>query len=352
MKKIQTRILIAVSLFVTVMLSASLTETADAETVSDEILNVSLKINEEQKTLPLKISGPEPIFIKVGQDEANSFVEMSVYLATEKGSELAVSSDLVDFFVTADGAAFRSDKKGVKTFVAEDDRVQIFAYGQTPAKALATVLKISGGTDLLNILARTDSQATLEPDSSTQVKTSTSANSVISDPLTSPVLNKLQSVIGNSTLPNKDHYLLVSQDIEATFKEGKEDEAVSRALSTIDEIQNQETNYAQNKRECERSRLKILETEDLLSKTDLPKQVLDGATNELNHAKDYQKSFLCTEALASAEKAAKSVQLDPLTWLMTVYPWLIPAVVVVGLGFVALVAVQKYRTATLVGGLR
>jgi len=325
----------------------------NAESNSDEILSASLKINEDQKTLPLKIAGPQPIFIKVGRDETNSFVEMSVYLATEKGKEISVSSDLVDFFVTADGAAFRSDKKGVKTFVAEDDRVQIFAYGQTPAKALATVLKITArSTDLLNILARIDSQATLEPDSSTQVKTSTSTNSAISDPLTSPVLNKLQSVIGNSTIPNKDHYLLVSQDIELAFKNGKEDEAVSRALSIIDEIQKQEKVYEQNKRECELSRLKILETETLLTKTELPKQVLDDATNELDHAKEYQKSFLCQEALTSAEKSAKSVQLDPLTWVTTMYPWLIPAIIVVGLGFVGLVLVQRYRTATLVGGLR
>lgn len=324
---------------------------ASAESNGGEILSASLKINEEQKTLPLKIAGPEPIFIKVSQDEANSFVEMSVYLATEKGKEISVSSDLVDFFVTADGATFHNEKKGIKTFTAEDGRVQIFAYGQMPVKALATVLKVSVDTDLLNILARADNQATSEIVSSTS-KTSQTAKNAIHDPLTSPVLNKLRSVIGNSTLPNKDHYLLVSQDIESTFKGGNEDGAVSRALSTIDEIQNQENIYSQNKRECEKSRLAILETEDLLSKSDLPKQVLDGVTNELNHANDYQKSFLCQEALRSAEKAAKSVQLDPFTWVTTMYPWLIPAVVIVGLGFVALVVVQRYRTATLVGGLR
>jgi hypothetical protein len=332
--------------------SSVITTAVNAESNSDEILSASLKINEEPQNLPLKISGPEPIFIKVGPDKANSFVEMSVYLATEKGKEISVSSDLTDFFVTADGAAFRTEKKGIIAFAAEDDRVQIFAYGQMPTKALTTVLKVGGDSDLLNILARSDGQMTLESDSPTPVKASQSAKSVTHDPLTSPVLSKLRSVISNSTLPNKDHYLLVSQDVESTFREGKEDEAISRALSTIDEIQDQEKTYTQNKRECERSRLKILEAEDLLSKTDLPKQVLDGATNELNHAKDYQKSFLCQEALTSAEKAAKSVQLDPFTWITTMYPWLMPAIIVVGLGFVGLVLVQRYRAATLVGGLR
>lgn len=323
---------------------------AHSET-SDEILNVSIKVNDQTKNLPLKITDAEPLFVKVEQNEVNSFVEISVYLATEAKKKFAVSSDLKDFFVTAEGAKTIIEGKDRVTFESQDSRVQIFAYGQVPKKSLFTVVRVVGETDLLNVLARSTSEPIDDTDV-TQLEAKQSTNLKISNPLGNPVLKKLDQVITNSTLPNTDHYRLVQQDLEKMIREGKQEQVVSQALLIIDEIHEKESFFAQNKRECERSRLSIIQVEDLLSKSDIPKELLDDAMKELNHAKSYQQSFLCDEALASAEKATESVQLDPLTSTNMKYPWLLPAVIVIVLGSVALVAVQKYRTATLVGGLR
>lgn len=325
----------------------SLADVAGMEATSAGILNVSIKINDHTKDLPLRL-GPEPIFVQIENNDVNSFVETSVYLETQANTKLTISSDMKNFIATIDGAKKIEGKNGV-TFVAQKERLQLYAYGNIPDKNLLTILRITGDSDLLNILARQSIQAA-ESASSTQV--SQSAKDIPRHPLTNPVLNKLNGVINNSTLPNKDHYMLVAQDIEKIFKDGKEDQAISRALSLIDEIQNQEKIYSNNKRDCELSRLKILEAEDQLTKADLPKEIMNDALNELTHAKEYQKAALCQEALRSAHKAAQSAELDPFTWITTVYPWLIPAIILVGLGFVGLIAVQRYRAATLIGGLR
>lgn len=328
---------------VAVTISLLIQGSAQGESATDEILNIAVKLNDQPKSLPLKITGAEPLFVKVEQNDANGFVEISVYLATSVNKQFTVTSDLNDFIASSDGAKTLIQGKDRAVFAAQSDRVQVFVYGQVPKKTLFNILKVVGEqSDLLNVLGR--STPVSESNDAVQGSQVQSKQARATNPLDNPVLKKLNAVISNSTLPNKDHYVLVMHDVEKTFKEGSQEQAISQALAAIDEIMEKENLFSQNKRECERSRLMILQVEDLISKTDAPQKATDDAKRELNHAKAYQDSFLCDEAFVSAKKAEEAIQLDPLEFIGMEYPWLLPGGVIVAICFAAFVIVQKYRS--------
>lgn len=304
-----------------------------AEFENTEVLRVSVKINDDLKDMPVRVDGPEPIFITLDKKDTGSFVDMSVYLAGETGKQFTVTSDLNDFNVIVDGGKIVGKQKDKVTFLSQDSRIQIYVYGAIPQKTVMNILKVAGTSDLVNVLGKTTVTATTED------------NAVVSNSASYPLLDKLDKIISDSNLPEgeKSSLLLKKENLVKMYQKGDDGDAEKLVLQIINSYENKTSEFAEVQRDCEKAKLKILEVEDRLAAVRLPENILRQAQQNLEYAKKSYESSLCSDSFTYAEKALQDTSVDPFTLFNESYPFVIPGSLISAVAIGGVLVFRKVR---------